>query len=430
MPRDARTPSSWLGRGLLRLGRAVCPDSEKARDQLSTLGVELRAWRQSEVRSTAEIAARLGRAESYLEALGHDAKASRRDLGRIRAQAIKQGEHVWRVARAAGVDQRTIEAERRVEKRLATLARRRAPIVVGPWTGEVGFELLYWIPFLQWAQHAFQFDPERLIVLSRGGVRSWYGHVSPHYEDVFRLVTPEQVRVATHARKKQQRLGELDRDLVKKVMRQRGLTRVHLLHPSLMYELYKPFWRYDESVAWLTRFSRFKALCADTEADASGLPDLPRDFVAVRFYFSECFPDNPENRAFAIRVVRTLAARTHVVLLNNDVVIDDHRDFTPGEGALVHRIATAMRPETNLAVQTAVIRRARAFVGTYGGYSYLAPLAGVPSVAFHSRPAFKRHHLELAQRELASVAGAWILPLSVEQAATWIDMLGGGASSP
>jgi hypothetical protein len=51
-------------------------------------------------------------------------------------------------------------------------------------------------------------------------------------------------------------------------------------------------------------------------------------------------------------------------------------------------------------------------------------------VAFYSRSAFKRHHLELAQRELAGVAGAWILPLSVEQAGTWSDMLGGGAWPP
>ncbi len=36
-----------------------------------------------------------------------------------------------------------------------------------------------------------------------------------------------------------------------------------------------------------------------------------------------------------------------------------------------------MTPERNLAVQTAVIARARAFVGTYGGYSYLAPFCGV-----------------------------------------------------
>ena len=33
---------------------------------------------------------------------------------------------------------------------LAAMVARGAPIVAGPWVGEVGFELLYWVPFLRW----------------------------------------------------------------------------------------------------------------------------------------------------------------------------------------------------------------------------------------------------------------------------------------
>lgn len=40
-----------------------------------------------------------------------------------------------------------------------------------------------------------------------------------------------------------------------------------------------------------------------------------------------------------------------------------------------------MTPGTNLEIQTTVITRARAFVGTYGGLSYLSPLYGVPALA-------------------------------------------------
>ena len=40
-----------------------------------------------------------------------------------------------------------------------------------------------------------------------------------------------------------------------------------------------------------------------------------------------------------------------------------------------------------------------AFVGTYGGLSYLSPFYGVPSLAFYSDPrAFTVQHLELARR--------------------------------
>src|SRR5262245_56675721 len=34
--------------------------------------------------------------------------------------------------------------ERRVRKQLERIASSRGPIVIGPWSGEVGFELLYW----------------------------------------------------------------------------------------------------------------------------------------------------------------------------------------------------------------------------------------------------------------------------------------------
>jgi hypothetical protein len=55
-----------------------------------------------------------------------------------------------------------------------------------------------------------------------------------------------------------------------------------------------------------------------------------------------------------------------------------------------------MTPERNLEVQSAVIARADAFVGSYGGLSYLAPLFGVPSVAMYSDRTFKSSHLDLA----------------------------------
>ena len=43
------------------------------------------------------------------------------------------------------------------------------PIVVGPWLGEVGFELLYWIPFLRWALAEAGIAADRVTVVSRGG---------------------------------------------------------------------------------------------------------------------------------------------------------------------------------------------------------------------------------------------------------------------
>ena len=37
-----------------------------------------------------------------------------------------------------------------VERDLRRVASGTAPIVAGPWLAEVGYEVLYWIPFLRW----------------------------------------------------------------------------------------------------------------------------------------------------------------------------------------------------------------------------------------------------------------------------------------
>jgi hypothetical protein len=70
-----------------------------------------------------------------------------------------------------------------------------------------------------------------------------------------------------------------------------------------------------------------------------------------------------------------------------------------------------MTPERNLDVQTAVIAGAEGFVGSYGGLSYLPPLYGVRSIAFHSQRMFKTTHLDLAERVISQVDGGSLLVL-------------------
>ncbi len=55
---------------------------------------------------------------------------------------------------------------------------------------------------------------------------------------------------------------------------------------------------------------------------------------------------------------------------------------------------------------SAIIRHADAYVGTYGGFSYLAPMLGTDAVTFYSNPdAFRWDHLEVAKRVFAGLGG-------------------------
>jgi hypothetical protein len=303
---------------------------------------------------------------------------------------------------------------KRLHKELDRIAAGDGPVVMGPWTGEVGFELLYWVPFVNWLREQWKLRPERLVVLSRGGVESWYGLPRAQYADALSFYSPDEFRAGVDPeRPKQRRTTAFDQRLFDAVAQSRGLPAIDTIHPELMYRMFMPYWRDEASFSRVEQFTRYERLDAPVDDMPAGLPP---EYVAVRFYFSQCFPPDAENRAFVQAVVASLAARIPVVLLNPGVQVDDHVDVVPAVRDRVHTIAGAIPPERNLAVQSAVISRARAFVGTYGGYSYLAPFYGVPSLAFYSQRTFRLHHLHAAQRVFDRLGGATVLPLDVAHA--------------
>jgi hypothetical protein len=303
--------------------------------------------------------------------------------------------------------------QRLVFEKVAEIAASDKPILVGPWTGEVGFELLYWIPFLEWMRTQGGWSPAREVIVSRGGVASWYG--GPHrYCDAFEMVRPDEFRCAVaEEKRKQRRAGEFDESLTKAALARSGLNEADILHPGLMYRTFAPYWNGEAGYERIDQFTRHRLL--EAPPDGADLPGLPADYIAVRFYFSECFPATVENEAFARSVVSALAARTPVVVLNPGFNADEHVDWAPKAIDRITTIANVVPPQRNLALQSAVIARARAFVGTYGGYSYLAPLYKVPAVAFYSRPSFKLHHLHAAQHAFDRIGAGPLTLLDVAQ---------------
>jgi len=407
------TPPGRLQRAYARLRRTLDPAAERQRTVISELGRLVPALIQRGDAHAQRQAERMDRMAAALTEQDRRLAKVERDLGWVRTATGRQRKVNTQLLRRAAIDERGAQHAQRVRDRLRRLADSPLPIVAGPWTGEVGFELLYWIPFLQWATETFPLARERMIVLSRGGVDAWYGRVAGGYADAFTHVTPEAFRAATEAVKKQRNARGFERRLVRAVMRDRGVSRLHLLHPALMYDLFWSFWAYGSTVKQLDDYTAFHRL-----APPPPVAGLPSSYVAVRFYFSRCFPETPANRAFVERTLARLTEQTDVVLLNTPFAVDDHRDFEQRRPR-VHSIADRMEPATNLALQAAVIANATAFVGTYGGYSYLAPLYGVNSVAFYSNTTFKRQHLDLAHRVFTRLGPARLLPVDVASA----DML-------
>lgn len=291
-----------------------------------------------------------------------------------------------------------------VESQLEALLSGQRTVVVGPWMSEVGFEVLYWIPFLRWVEERFSLDPSSVTVVSRGGTGSWYGGLCGRYVDILDHLSVAEFHELTEARwadaggQKQSRISRFEERVLRRLDPVLGPHNGRvLLHPAFMYQTFRDYWLARapvESVLSRTRFARFAPPPEDV---LDG--ELPsREFAAVKFYFRPSFPDTIENRRFVGELVRELSSRMPVVLLNTGVQVDEHAEYDPGLARAVHRGVARADGADNLAVQSAILARAAVFVGTYGGLGYLASALGVPGIAFWSRSELvKPEHLRLGK---------------------------------
>lgn len=293
-----------------------------------------------------------------------------------------------------------------VDMALKKIQKAKGPIVAGPWLSEIGFELLYWIPFLRWCLHRGYLSRERLWIVSRGGCRSWYSGLTDHYLELFDLYTPDQLRGLNDARIADQGVrgkaigmragqrtgkhlmnGAVDATILQRVCEVADLQTPTICHPSLMYRLFQPYWRKQCAELFQHR-TRVKALTPPEKPD--GLPDR---YVAVKFYASNACSLDAFHRDQVNRIVNVLTRHSDVVLLHTETQFDDHGEFGVHAHQRVHR--RRFNPASNLDEQTAIIAHASAFIGTYGGFAYLGPFVGTPTLAFYAAPTFRRDHLQL-----------------------------------
>jgi hypothetical protein len=89
--------------------------------------------------------------------------------------------------------------ELHLRRRARNVARHAsgAPVVAGPWLGDGVGELLYWIPYLRWAQVAFAGLHDRLFVLRRPGSAWWYEGLGAHPVDAEEIVDQDVLPALT-----------------------------------------------------------------------------------------------------------------------------------------------------------------------------------------------------------------------------------------
>ena len=305
----------------------------------------------------------------------------------------------------------------RIEREIEDVVAGSGPILVGPWLSEVGYEVLYWVPFVRWVQSAYRIAPERLMVVSRGGVSSWYSDITPRYREALELVpaaeyaADQQRRTARGESAKQLTVGALDRRLIDALQAELG-GRAAVLHPSLMYRLFAAFWSGHESVGFVERRTRVTAV-KPPDLDVSAL-GLPLEYVAAKFYTARALPQSAASRRLVGDLVAGIARHVPVVLLDSGTVYDEHVDFAVDTAAgRISTVGDRLTPATNLAVQTRIIAGARGFVGTCGSVAWLAPMLGIDTTAILVDARLLHAHLHIARRAYHRLGRGAFTPLEL-----------------
>ena len=295
-----------------------------------------------------------------------------------------------------------------VGRGLRATARGSQPIIVGPWLSEVGFEVLYWGPFLRWFCDHYRVPSSRLVIVSRGGVQSWYAGVADHYVELLDLLPIEEFAELNTARQrageqKQHRLGPLDEEILRRLRTREGLAEASVCHPSMMFRLLGQFWLGNESLEYLLDHVRYETMAAPSLP-----PDiqLPERFAAVKFYSGLTLPDTDEHHAQLTALVSRVASEMPVVSLETGLRLDDHRDYSFRDVPGVRVLSDRLKPQQNLAIQTAVIGRAEKFFSTCGSLAWLGPMVGTPTVGVYTDDRLLTPHLYAARSAYHAMGAA------------------------
>jgi hypothetical protein len=206
--------------------------------------------------------------------------------------------------------------------------------------------------------------------------------VAKQYYEIFDRYSVEDFRAGNGFRMsvqsgslKQNHSLSFDHDIIEIAKRDLQLAGAKILHPSVMYSYFQPYWagmKPQRHVLSRLRFMRLPPV-SDPILDR-----LPERFVATKFYLRA--GSTPQNAALLLRFVSHIARDMPVVSMDAPLSIDEHEPYRLEGINNTIDAAEWLEPATNLHLQTAIVSKANALIGTYGGFTYLPMLIGKPSI--------------------------------------------------
>ena len=254
------------------------------------------------------------------------------------------------------------------------------PLILGPFLSSVSVELLHWRPFIAWMRARFGPRSAPVAAVSRGRVDAWYSGLVSQYFDVCDLLPFEtykarmQDAVRDGGTIKQKGVSDFEQELLDEVATRLGTAETVVLHPSVLLRVCSTIRNGTVPISWLSEHARYDRF--DTPPLPPGDAPTQEPYVAASFWYCNCFSDNPWHRQVVDDALREISRRAPVVLVN-PAGIPGLSDSVASNDRI--RVVVLAETDHTLRDQAAVIAGARAFVGTFGGLSLMAPFYNIPT---------------------------------------------------
>ena len=218
------------------------------------------------------------------------------------------------------------------------------------------------------------------MVVTRGGAGVWYRDLTNRSVEIFDLIGADAFR--DHAATwKQHQISPFDRQLLAGAIAAAGVRRARLLHPQVMYRLLTAYWKEEAVLEPIGAFLRYGPLPPPP-------PHPVTEYAPCRVRRGEVlFQPVVSRHRRQPRVCAAHDRRGGGTDARGDV---ERRRTARRSSRRPDRVGRP-RPDdraptfaTTLPHRAPSSRGARGFIGTYGGFSYLAPLYGVDSLSFFS----------------------------------------------
>lgn len=261
-------------------------------------------------------------------------------------------------------------------------------IIFGPWLGEVGYELLYWIPFIRKLCKNNNLSYENIYIISRGGVSEWYSDFSKNYIDIFDLISKENFddiknKIFQQNKSQKQSKMKMDIEFLKKYFSE---TDYFFFTPSLMFNILPNYFKGYYGIQFIKKYFEYKEINLNDKNFESNL--LKRynltkgEYTAIKFYKRESY----ENNESIHEMLNKISKGKKLISLDQQQTYDEHENFNNNYKCLGN-----LPLNQNLKIQSYIIKNSKYFYGTYGGFAYLATLLGTPNTTFETKKEFNQN---------------------------------------